>query len=92
MVFHRLNRSVRGVRIGLDDGVLRDGLASHFDCSRACGLAPSKKIDGVTLEIAASKEPQFWEQKPVAFAVGGAGASSRTPRGSIVLNSSRGPL
>ena len=90
--FHKLGRSVRGVRIGLDDGVLRGGLASHFDCSRACGLAPSKKIDGVTLRIAASKEPQFWERKPMGFAAGGLGVSPRAPRGSIVPNSSRGPL
>jgi hypothetical protein len=87
----RLGRSVRGVRISTDDGALRGGLASHFDCSRACGLAPSKKIDGVTLRIAASKEPQFWERKPMGFAAGGLGVSSRTPRGSIVPSSSRGP-
>ncbi len=88
----RLSRSVRGVRIRLDDGVLRGGLASHFVCSRACGLAPSKKIDGATFRIAASKEPQFWERKPMGFTAGGLGVSSRAPHGSIVPNSSRGPL
>ena len=40
----RLYRSVRRVRIKLDEWRPRGGLVSHFDCSRACGLVPSKEI------------------------------------------------
>ena len=69
----RLYRSVRGVRIKLDEWRPRGGLVSHFDCSRACGLVPSKEIGGVTWRSRPRKKHNFGSWSRRASTVGDSG-------------------
>ena len=69
----RLYRSVRGVRIKLDEWRPRGGLVSHFDCSRACGLVPSKEIGGVTWRSRPRKKHNFGSWSRRASTVGDCG-------------------
>ena len=78
-----LFRSVRGARRSPVEGVFRGDLVMHSVCSRACGLAPSKKIGGVTIGSRPRKNHNYGSWSLAGLLRRWLGVSSRTCRRSF---------